>query len=149
MEKIRTLESTVTVAAGLVLVVLGDALAAEQPQAAVISSLFILPLIIAGINQRLYSQHFSLTVVYNIGLLILNDQLIRTYIELNGLEDQGLIATTFFVTLAVSLVPMLLHGWQTGKTRPANCKFCTFCRCGITIILGILTALGYYSMYLI
>lgn len=144
MEKTQTTESIVTISAGLLLVLLSVGLAVETPSAAVIGALLLLPLIVAGVNRQLYRYNFGLTVVYNIGLLILNDFLIRSYVLEQAPDNHDLLTRTFFVTLGVSIVTMLSQAGESGKQQSASPRTYIYERCCVAMSLVALTAIGYY-----
>jgi hypothetical protein len=133
---------------GLGLILVSNIIGHFAPPFSISVSPILLPIIIAGINRPLYKSDFYLTVIYNFGLLLFNDLLIRSYA--GGTHDQegkGWIAMFFMITYILACIIMIIYSFiivpaQIQRTKAKS----LWVNISIVLIASVLTGLIYYYL---
>ncbi len=137
-------KNTLAIGLGLTLVTVSNIIGHFAGPFSILATPILLTIIIAGINSHLYKSNFILTIVYNFGLLLLNDLLIRLYA--GGTHDQvgkALISLFFIVAFVLALITMAIYCFISFDEKSRTKKILT--NLFIIVILASTTGLIYAS----
>ncbi|MES2618953.1 MAG: hypothetical protein V4613_13835 [Bacteroidota bacterium] len=131
---------------GFILVIISNVIGHVAPPFSIFVTPVLMTIIIAGINFGLYKSNFTLTVIYNFGLLLFNDLFIRLYA--GGTHDQegkGWIFLFFAIAFILAVVTMIIYSFgplknQSKISRPKH----ILANILTVVIFSTLTALLYY-----
>jgi hypothetical protein len=109
------------VISGIALIIISNIIGNSSPPFSVLATPWVLTIVIAIINFPLYKTSFSKTVIYNYGLLLFNDILVRLFA--GGIDDdegKAWISIMFILSFLISTIVMFVYGSLISKNSKEN-----------------------------
>lgn len=109
------------VISGIALIIISNIIGNSSPPFSVLATPWVLTIVIAIINFPLYKTSFSRTVIYNYGLLLVNDILVRLFA--GGIDDpegRAWISVMFILSFLISTIVMFVYGSLKSKNSKEN-----------------------------
>ena len=103
------------------------------------------PIIIAGINIKLYKINFPLTVLYGYGLLVINDVLIRKFAGgEHDNEGRAIIFLVSSIAFGLSVAFMLFYSFTLVNKLESKKRWPILINLTATLVIGFIIAISYY-----
>jgi hypothetical protein len=95
---------------GVALIVISNILGNSNPPFSILATPWVLTIVIAIINFPLYKTSFSKTVIYNYGLLLVNDILVRCFAGgADDAEGKAWISVMFILSFLICTIVMFVY----------------------------------------
>jgi hypothetical protein len=95
---------------GVALIVISNILGNSNPPFSILATPWVLTIVIAIINFPLYKTSFSKTVIYNYGLLLFNDILVRCFAGgADDAEGKAWISVMFILSFLICTIVMFVY----------------------------------------
>jgi len=95
---------------GVALIVISNILGNSNPPFSILATPWVLTIVIAIINFPLYKTSFSKTVIYNYGLLLVNDILVRCFAGgTDDAEGKAWISVMFILSFLICTIVMFVY----------------------------------------
>jgi hypothetical protein len=106
---------------GVALIVISNILGNSNPPFSILATPWVLTIVIAIINFPLYKTSFSKTVIYNYGLLLFNDILVRCFAGgTDDAEGKAWISVMFIISFLICTIVMFVYGSRKSKNSKEN-----------------------------
>jgi magnesium-transporting ATPase (P-type) len=109
------------VVSGIALIIISNIIGNSSPPFSILATPWVLTIVIAIINFPLYKTSFSKTVIYNYGLILFNDILVR--LLAGGIDDdegKAWISVMFILSFLISTIVMFVYGSLKSKNSKEN-----------------------------
>ena len=109
------------VVSGIALIIISNIIGNSSPPFSILATPWVLTIVIAVINFPLYKTSFSKTVIYNYGLILFNDILVRGFA--GGVDDdegKAWISVMFILSFLISTIVMFVYGSMKSKNSKEN-----------------------------
>jgi hypothetical protein len=98
------------VISGIALIIISNVIGHSIPPFSILATPWVLTIVIAIINFPLYKTSFSRTVMYNYGLLLVNDILVRCFAGgTDDAEGKAWISVMFILSFLISTIVMFVY----------------------------------------
>ena len=114
-------KAELAVISGIALIIISNIIGNSSPPFSVLATPWVLTIVIAIINFPLYKTSFSKTVIYNFGLLLVNDILVRLFA--GGIDDdegKAWISIMFILSFLISTIVMFVYGSLKSENSKEN-----------------------------
>jgi hypothetical protein len=106
---------------GVALIVISNILGNSNPPFSILATPWVLTIVIAIINFPLYKTSFSKTVIYNYGLLLFNDILVRCFAGgADDAEGKAWISVMFILSFLICTIVMFVYVSYKPKKSNEN-----------------------------
>jgi len=98
------------VVSGIALIIISNIIGNSSPPFSILATPWVLTIVIAIINFPLYKTSFSKTVIYNYGLILFNDILVRCFAGgVDDAEGEAWISVMFILSFLICTIVMFVY----------------------------------------
>ena len=98
------------VVSGIALIIISNIIGNSSPPFSILATPWVLTIVIAIINFPLYKTSFSKTVIYNYGLILFNDILVRCFAGgVDDAEGKAWISVMFILSFLICTIVMFVY----------------------------------------
>jgi hypothetical protein len=127
------------VISGIALIIISNILGNSNPPFSILATPCVLTIVIAIINFPLYKTSFSKTVIYNYGLLLVNDILVRCFAGgADDAEGKAWISVMFILSFLICTIVMFVYA--SYKSTKSNENVAKRKQMKTVALAGIVTA---------
>ncbi len=109
------------IVSGIALIIISNVIGHSSPPFSILATPWVLTIVIAIINFPLYKTSFSKTVIYNYGLLLVNDILVRCFAGgADDAEGKAWISVMFILSFLICTIVMFVYSSMKSKNSKEN-----------------------------
>jgi len=109
------------IVSGIALIIISNVIGHLIPPFSILATPWVLTIVIAIINFPLYKTSFSRTVMYNYGLLLVNDILVRCFAGgTDDAEGKAWISVMFILSFLICTIVMFVYVSMKSKNSKEN-----------------------------
>jgi len=127
------------IVSGIALIIISNVIGHLIPPFSILATPWVLTIVIAIINFPLYKTSFSKTVIYNYGLLLFNDILVRCFAGgVDDAEGKAWISVMFIISFLICTIVMFVYA--SFKSTKSNENVAKRKQMKTVALAGIVTA---------
>jgi hypothetical protein len=109
------------IVSGIALIIISNVIGHSSPPFSILATPWVLTIVIAIFNFPLYKTSFSKTVIYNYGLLLFNDILVRCFADgTDDAEGKAWISVMFILSFLICTIVMFVYSSMKSKNSKEN-----------------------------